>query len=105
MIKALFYFEKGRGRSYHVIGKAAGKKIVEPIADSETGEVLVEVGTLLTAEIIERLPEAIRQGKVFAETPLGTYQGMTDQVILSKTPGTFKTILVPRGSSKPEWLT
>jgi len=40
-----------------------------------------------------------------AETPLGTYQGMTDQVILSKTPGTFKTILVPRGSSKPEWLT
>lgn len=40
-----------------------------------------------------------------AETPLGTYQGMTDQVILSKTPGAFGTVLVPRGSSKPEWLT
>jgi hypothetical protein len=40
-----------------------------------------------------------------AETPLGTYQGMTDQVVLSKTPGAFRTVLVPRGSSKPEWLT
>jgi crotonobetainyl-CoA:carnitine CoA-transferase CaiB-like acyl-CoA transferase len=39
-----------------------------------------------------------------AETPLGTYQGMTDQVVLSRTPGSFQTVLVPRGSSKPEWL-
>ena len=39
-----------------------------------------------------------------AETLLGTYQGMTDQVVLSKTPGSFRTVLVPRGSSKPEWL-
>jgi crotonobetainyl-CoA:carnitine CoA-transferase CaiB-like acyl-CoA transferase len=39
-----------------------------------------------------------------AETPLGTYQGMTDQVILSRTPGAFRTVLEPRGSSKPEWL-
>ena len=40
-----------------------------------------------------------------AETPLGTYQGMTDQVVLSRTPGSFRTVLVPRGSSKTEWLT
>jgi len=39
-----------------------------------------------------------------ADTPLGTYRGMTDQVLLSKTPGSFRTVLVPRGSSKPEWL-
>jgi crotonobetainyl-CoA:carnitine CoA-transferase CaiB-like acyl-CoA transferase len=39
-----------------------------------------------------------------AETPLGTYRGLTDQVVLSKTPGSFRTVLVPRGSSKPEWL-
>jgi crotonobetainyl-CoA:carnitine CoA-transferase CaiB-like acyl-CoA transferase len=38
-----------------------------------------------------------------AETPLGTYQGMTDQVVMS-TPGSFRTVLVPRGSSKSEWL-
>jgi crotonobetainyl-CoA:carnitine CoA-transferase CaiB-like acyl-CoA transferase len=40
-----------------------------------------------------------------AETPLGTYQGMTDQIVLSRTPGAFRTVMVPRGSSKPEWLT
>jgi crotonobetainyl-CoA:carnitine CoA-transferase CaiB-like acyl-CoA transferase len=39
-----------------------------------------------------------------AETPLGTYQGMTDQVVMSRTAGAFRTVLVPRGSSKPEWL-
>ena len=39
-----------------------------------------------------------------AETPLGRYQGMTDQVVLSRTSGAFQTVLVPRGSSKPEWL-
>ena len=40
-----------------------------------------------------------------AETPLGTYQGLTDQVVMSRTPGSFKgTVLVPKGSSKPEWL-
>jgi hypothetical protein len=39
-----------------------------------------------------------------AETPLGTYQGMTDQIVTSRTPGSFRTVLAPRGSSKPEWL-
>jgi crotonobetainyl-CoA:carnitine CoA-transferase CaiB-like acyl-CoA transferase len=39
-----------------------------------------------------------------AETPLGRYQGLTDQVVLSRTPGSFQTVLVPRGSSRPEWL-
>jgi crotonobetainyl-CoA:carnitine CoA-transferase CaiB-like acyl-CoA transferase len=39
-----------------------------------------------------------------AETPLGTYQGLADPVLLSRTPGSFRTVLVPRGSSKPEWL-
>ncbi|HEY3477682.1 MAG TPA: CoA transferase [Streptomyces sp.] len=39
-----------------------------------------------------------------AETPLGHYQGVTDQVRMSATPGAFSTILVPRGSGRPEWL-
>jgi hypothetical protein len=39
-----------------------------------------------------------------AETPLGLYQGVTDQVQMSATPGAFSTILVPRGSNRPEWL-
>jgi crotonobetainyl-CoA:carnitine CoA-transferase CaiB-like acyl-CoA transferase len=39
-----------------------------------------------------------------AETPLGLYQGITEQVVMSRTPGSFRTVLVPRGSSKAEWL-
>lgn len=39
-----------------------------------------------------------------ADTPLGRYQGVTDQVVMSQTPGHYRTVLVPRGSSRPEWL-
>jgi crotonobetainyl-CoA:carnitine CoA-transferase CaiB-like acyl-CoA transferase len=39
-----------------------------------------------------------------AQTPLGTYQGMTDQAVMSRTPPSLRTVLVPRGSGKPEWL-
>ena len=38
-----------------------------------------------------------------AETPLGTYQGIAE-MLLSRTPDRFRTVLVPRGSSKPEWV-
>jgi crotonobetainyl-CoA:carnitine CoA-transferase CaiB-like acyl-CoA transferase len=38
------------------------------------------------------------------ETPCGHYQGVTDQVVMSGTPGFFAVPLVPRGSSKAEWL-
>ena len=38
-----------------------------------------------------------------AETPLGTYQGIAEKY-LSRTPASFRTVLAPRGSSKPEWL-
>jgi hypothetical protein len=34
--------------------------------------------------------------------PLGRYQGVTEQVRMSRTRGLFKTVLVPRGSSKAE---
>jgi crotonobetainyl-CoA:carnitine CoA-transferase CaiB-like acyl-CoA transferase len=37
-------------------------------------------------------------------TPLGLYQGVTEQVEMTKTPGGYSTILVPRGSSEPRWL-
>jgi crotonobetainyl-CoA:carnitine CoA-transferase CaiB-like acyl-CoA transferase len=39
-----------------------------------------------------------------AETPCGHYQGVTDQVSMSVTPGFYDTPLVPRGASKAEWL-
>ncbi|WP_263248088.1 CoA transferase [Saccharopolyspora rosea] len=39
-----------------------------------------------------------------ADTPLGRYQGVTDQVRMSATPGEYRQVLVPRGASRPEWL-
>jgi hypothetical protein len=39
-----------------------------------------------------------------AQTPLGHYQGVTEQVEMSKTPGEYSTVLIPRGSSEPRWL-
>jgi crotonobetainyl-CoA:carnitine CoA-transferase CaiB-like acyl-CoA transferase len=39
-----------------------------------------------------------------ADTPAGVYQGVTDQVQMSRTPGKYRTVLVPRGTSKPAWL-
>ncbi len=38
-----------------------------------------------------------------AQTPLGRYQGVTDQVHMSETPGSYRTVLVPRGSGHMEW--
>jgi crotonobetainyl-CoA:carnitine CoA-transferase CaiB-like acyl-CoA transferase len=39
-----------------------------------------------------------------ADTPCGHYQGVTDQVAMSRTPGVYLIPLVPRGSSRAEWL-
>lgn len=39
-----------------------------------------------------------------ANTECGYYQGVTDQVHMSETPGHYSTVLVPRGSGRSEWL-
>lgn len=39
-----------------------------------------------------------------AETPLGTYQGLTEGFEMSRMQQSYRTVLVPRGSSRPEWL-
>ncbi|MEV0247241.1 CoA transferase [Nocardia sp. NPDC050712] len=40
-----------------------------------------------------------------AQTPLGRYQGVTEQVFMSATPGAYSPVLVPRGSSAATWFT
>jgi hypothetical protein len=40
-----------------------------------------------------------------AATPLGDYQGVTDQVRMSLTPGAYDRVLAPRGSSRLRWAT
>ncbi len=72
LIKALYYFEKGRGRHSLPISKTAGKRLVEAIVDEDTGEVLAEIGALMTSETINAIPEEIRARQIQVETPLGT---------------------------------
>ena len=38
------------------------------------------------------------------DTPLGRYQGVTEQVRMSVTPGRYRFPLLPRGAAQPDWL-
>jgi hypothetical protein len=38
------------------------------------------------------------------QPPLRIQSGMTDQIVMPRTRGAFRTVLVQRGSSKAEWL-
>ena len=88
LIKALNGFEKGRTKIHLPITRAIHRKLVEPIADPKTGEVLVSAGTLLTDIIVDALPEALRKSTVFVETPMSTNEDLlltfADIVILEK---------------------
>lgn len=39
-----------------------------------------------------------------ADTVLGAYRGVTDQVRMSRTPGHYATVLAARGAAPPRWL-
>jgi crotonobetainyl-CoA:carnitine CoA-transferase CaiB-like acyl-CoA transferase len=39
-----------------------------------------------------------------AVTPLGLYTGVTEQVVMSETPGRYRFVLEPRGAAQPKWL-
>ena len=72
LIKALYYFEKGRGRHPLPVSKTAGKRLIEAVVDEDTGEVLVEIGALMTEAMISALPAEVQAKQVLVETPLGT---------------------------------
>ncbi len=76
LIKALHGFERGRDRQSRVIGGCLHKKLSEPLADPDTGEVIVEKGTILTEAILAGLSEAERALECVVESPLGTNEDM-----------------------------
>jgi len=41
---------------------------------------------------------------LISDGPLGRYQGVTEQVRMSATPGEYRFGLLPMGSARPEWL-
>ena len=73
LIKALGAYDKrGRVRVTMPVEDAVHRKLAEPIADPDTGEVLVEAGTLLTQAVIDALPESLRGLRVLVDTPVAT---------------------------------
>lgn len=39
-----------------------------------------------------------------AVTPMGIYTGVTEQVVMSETPGRYRFVLEPKGAAQPQWL-
>jgi DNA-directed RNA polymerase subunit beta len=72
LIKALYGFEKGRGRHQGVIAKSVGKRVVDPVVDQDTGEVLIEAGTPITHDLVAGLSDEAKNASTLMETPLGT---------------------------------
>jgi DNA-directed RNA polymerase subunit beta len=70
LIKALSAFEKGHVRVKLPLSRAIHRKLVEPLADAETGEVLIEAGTFLTKKVVEAVDAEKRSTVVTVETPL-----------------------------------
>ncbi len=63
---------RGRIRNRRLVKDSLRKKLADPIVDPETGEVLVERGTILTRSVFKTLPESVMDQEVLSETPLGT---------------------------------
>lgn len=86
------------GGSYHVhvsLTRAALWLLSLGIFDKAWAETIADASD----EHRYRDPEVFR-----AVTPMGDYQGVTDQVRMSLTPGAYDPVLIPRGASRAEWL-
>jgi len=67
LIKALSAFDKGHVFVTQPLKKAVHRKLVEPVADAETGEVVLEAGTFLTTEVLAGLSDEVLNQKVTVE--------------------------------------
>ncbi len=72
LIKALHGFDRGRVQVRMRFSKAMHRKLVDPLADPETGEVLVEAGTYLTRDVMATVPKALADTPVLVDTLLAT---------------------------------
>lgn len=89
--------------SMAAIGLAAKAVAIAALWRDRTGEgqdISVDVRKALRrfAGFFDRKWETIN-----GRAPMAGNPGMTDQVIMSKTQGSFKYVVVPKGSSKAEW--
>lgn len=76
LIKALHGYKDGRAVITAKAGESARKKLVEPLADADTGEVILEKGTILTQKVLNSLTDDQKAMDVSVESPLGTNEEM-----------------------------
>jgi DNA-directed RNA polymerase subunit beta len=72
LIKALFAFEEARFPITRPLGDAIHRRLAEPLADPETGEVLAETDTLITESLIKSLPKAMQSHPAKIYSPVGS---------------------------------
>ncbi len=76
LIKALHGFDKGRDRQEMKVGEAKQRKLSEPLADPDTGEVILDKGVILTSDVLAGLTDEQKELTGLTETPLGSSEDM-----------------------------
>ena len=82
LVKALYSFymvddqgnmkTDGRGARRRRLTEAVGKKTVEKVIDSSTGEIIIDVNTVITKEFVDKLDKDQQYLEAFTVTPLST---------------------------------
>ncbi|MBX3096516.1 MAG: DNA-directed RNA polymerase subunit beta [Fimbriimonadaceae bacterium] len=76
VIKALHGFKQGRDIQQAAVGDSYLKKLTEPLVDEDTGEVILEKGTILTKAVLDGLSDDQKKLVGSVETPLGSNNDM-----------------------------
>ena len=76
LIKALYYFERGRGRSQAQLKNSVGRRVIDSIVDESTGEVLIEANTYITEEIAATFSAELGERTATVEIPFATNEDL-----------------------------
>ncbi|MEZ5163223.1 MAG: hypothetical protein R2688_05630 [Fimbriimonadaceae bacterium] len=76
LIKALHGFELGRDRQVSVVGENAKRKLADNLVDPDTGEVILEKGTILNKKVMDSLSDEQKGLSTLIESPLGNSDEM-----------------------------
>src|SRR5437762_10189799 len=72
LMKALNAFDEARFPVHKPIGESIHRRLAEPLANPDTGEVVGEKDTLITEEFVKGLPKKMQDAIAFIYSPAGT---------------------------------
>lgn len=76
LVKALHGFDKGRDRQVRKVKNSYKKRLGDPLADPDTGEVILDRGTVLTKSVLASLTDEQKELETLMESPLGSTDDM-----------------------------